>query len=369
MPELTTEPQTEQPVPAASSNAPEARSRAGSMALVVIAIAAVVVVCYFGKTVCIVLLVSALLSFVLAPIPDMLERLHFPRALGALIAVLILCGVVFGAVIYSYNAAEDFASQLPKYSGRIRAKLTEYMLQAEKIQKSTQSVLPASPNKQQATTVVVQSTPWTDYLTRGFGSVGEFLFALGFIPFLIFFMLSWQEHVRSATVMLFRIENRNTAYVTLGAISKMIRSFIGGNFVVGIFMSSVMMFVFALIGLPYFYFIGLLCGFLSLVPYLGVILALVPPLLVGFGRINSTDFLVIVITVLASHIVALNILYPKIVGSRVSLNPLAVTLALLIWGWLWGAWGLILAVPITAAMKIIFDHIDSLRAYGAWLGE
>jgi predicted PurR-regulated permease PerM len=366
MPEAPTETQVEQPTPPPSGA--EARSRAGSMAQVVIAVVAVLVACYFGKTVCIVLLVSGLLSFVLAPIPDTLERLRVPRALGALVAVLILCGVVFGAVTYSYNAAEDFASQLPKYSGRIRAKLTEYMLQAEKIQKSTQSVLPSSQNKQ-ATTVVVQSTPWTDYLTRGFGSVGEFLFALGFIPFLIFFMLSWQEHVRSATVMLFRIENRNTAYVTLGAISKMIRSFIGGNFVVGIFMSSVMMFVFALIGLPYFYFIGLLCGFLSLVPYLGVLMALVPPLLVGFGHINGTNFLVIVITVIVSHIVALNILYPKIVGSRVSLNPLAVTLALLIWGWLWGAWGLVLAVPITAAMKIIFDHVEPLRAYGAWLGE
>src|SRR5215467_479435 len=108
MPEMTTETQVEPPAAAA-----EARSRAGAMALVVIAVVAVLIACYFGKTVCIVLLVSALLSLMLAPIPDMLERLHVPRAVGALVAVLILCGVVFGAVTYSYNAAEDFASQLP----------------------------------------------------------------------------------------------------------------------------------------------------------------------------------------------------------------------------------------------------------------
>src|SRR5205085_12108962 len=187
-------------------------------------------------------------------------------------------------------------------------------------------------------------------------SVGEFLFAIGFIPFLVFFMLSWQEHVRSSTVMLFRLENRNTAYVTLGAISKMIRSFIGGNFVVGLFMSAVLMLVFALIGLPYFYIIGFFCGFLSLVPYLGVVLAMVPPLIFGIGHIHSTQAIIIVVTVVLSHVLAINVLYPKIVGSRVSLNPLAVTVSLLFWGWLWGAWGLILAVPITAAMKIIFDH-------------
>ena len=337
--------------------------------MVVLAILAVLAVCYLAKSVLVILLISILLAFVLAPITDVLERIRVPRSLGALIAVLVLCGVVFGAVSYSYNAAQDFAGQLPKYSGQIRARLTKYMQQAERIQKSTQSVLPQQQNKPQQTVVVQQAPDWGGWLTRGFGSLGEFLFAIGFIPFLIYFMLSWQEHVRSATVMLFRLENRNTAYVTLGAISKMIRSFIGGNFVVGLFMAAVMMFVFALIGLPYFYFIGLVCGFLSLVPYLGVILALVPPLVVGIGHISGTEFLIVVITVLVSHLVAINVLYPKIVGSRVSMNPLAVTLSLLFWGWLWGAWGLVLAVPITAAMKIIFDHVDSLRAYGAWLGE
>ena len=121
--------------------------------------------------------------------------------------------------------------------------------------------------------------------------------------------------------------------------------------------------------MPYFYFIGFISGFLSLLPYLGVILALVPPLLAVFGTIDTTKLIAIVTSVLALHIFALNVLYPKIVGSRVQLNPLAVTVALLIWGWLWGAMGLILAVPMTAAMKIIFDHVESLRGYGAWLGE
>jgi predicted PurR-regulated permease PerM len=224
-------------------------------------------------------------------------------------------------------------------------------------------------NKNSQTVVVQQSSNWTEYLGKSFGSITDFLFGLGFIPFLVYFMLSWQEHVRASTVMLFRIENRNTAYVTLGAISKMIRSFIAGNVLVGLFMSAVLIVVFAILGLPYFYFVGIISGFLSLVPYLGVIFAMVPPLVLGIGHIHSTEALIIVGSVLVVHLIALNVLYPKIVGSRVSLNPLAVTLALLLWGFLWGAMGLILAVPVTAAMKIIFDHVESLRAYGAWLGE
>jgi predicted PurR-regulated permease PerM len=169
--------------------------------------------------------------------------------------------------------------------------------------------------------------------------------------------------------MLFKLQHRNTAYVTLGLISAMIRSFIVGNLVVGIFISLVSTVVFAVIGLPYFYFLGAISGFLSLVPYLGVVLALVPPLAAGLGQINSEQVFIVVLTVLGLHLFALNVLYPKVIGKRLQLNPLAVTLALLFWGWLWGAMGLILAVPITAALKIIFDHVDGLRPWGAWLGE
>jgi predicted PurR-regulated permease PerM len=149
----------------------------------------------------------------------------------------------------------------------------------------------------------------------------------------------------------------------------MIRSFIVGNLVVGIFISLISTVVFAFLHLPYFYFLGVLSGFLSLVPYLGVVLALIPPIAAGLGQINSEQLIMVVVAVLGLHLFALNVLYPKIIGKRLQLNPLAVTLALLFWGWLWGAMGLILAVPITAAMKIVFDHVDGLRPWGAWLGE
>jgi predicted PurR-regulated permease PerM len=66
---------------------------------------------------------------------------------------------------------------------------------------------------------------------------------------------------------------------------------------------------------------------------------------------------------------AINVLFPKVIGKRLKLNPLVVTIALLVWGWLWGAMGLILAIPITGAMKIIFDHIDGLRPFGMWMEE
>ncbi len=334
----------------------------------VIATAVVLVGIYYAKLPLVVVFVSILLAFILAPVVDALERLRVPRSVASLLATILFLALLYVTVWAGYNSAQNFLSDLPRYSGEIRRAVVHFREKAEEIQKTTEGAINGNAghnNKKEA----VQLPTISALVASNFGSVTEMVFIISFIPFLIYFMLSWQEHARTATVKLFRMENRSTAYVTVGLMSSMIRSFIVGNVIVGLFMAGVSTLVFGLIGLPYFYFLGVLSGFLSLVPYLGVVLAVVPPVAAGLGHVHSTQFIIIVVTVFGLHLFALNVLYPKFLGSRLQLNPLAVTLALLFWGWLWGAMGLILAIPITGAMKIIFDHIDGLRPYGEWLGE
>jgi predicted PurR-regulated permease PerM len=127
--------------------------------------------------------------------------------------------------------------------------------------------------------------------------------------------------------------------------------------------------VFAFLHLPYFYFLGIISGFLSLIPYLGVIAALLPPLATGIGVLHGPGIAIIAFTILGLHVFSMNVLYPKILGGRLDLNPLAVTLGLLIWGWIWGAMGLILAVPAVGTIKIICDNVEGLEPFGQWLGE
>jgi predicted PurR-regulated permease PerM len=77
----------------------------------------------------------------------------------------------------------------------------------------------------------------------------------------------------------------------------------------------------------------------------------------------------IVVGLTAFHIVALNVMLPAIVGRRVHLSALAVTISLLFWGEMWGGIGLILAIPITAAIKVICDHIQGWEPVGRWFGS
>jgi predicted PurR-regulated permease PerM len=339
-----------------------------SVSLVILASAAVLTLVYVGKLILVVILISILLAFVLAPIADGLVRFQIPRAVGALFAVILLVSALGLASYVSYSRAVDFMREVPKYKARIQGLGAKIREQADQIQQTTDTMLPDAAGDEHPV-IVKQSSSWTDLVSRNANSVSELVLALTFIPFLVFFMLSWQDHARSATVMLFSMENRNAAYVMLGLIARMIRSFIVGNFIIGVFISLCSIALFGAIGLPYFYFLGVISGFLSLIPYLGVLLAVLPPLIADLGQLTTGLAVVVIVVVMGLHLIAMNVLYPKILGRRLQLNPLAVTLSLLFWGWLWGAMGLILAVPITGAAKIICDHIERLRPYGAWLGE
>jgi len=339
--------------------------RIQTSAQIILAIAVVLGLCYVAKPVLIVLLASILLAFMLAPIVDGLQRLRVPRSLGAIVALLVLCALLYGTSFFFYNRAVAFVHELPKYTERIRKEVDKLQEQAHRIQGTTSGL----PAEKPGTITVHQERDWTSTLTQGAGAVWDLALTVSFVPFLVYFMLTWQEHARAATVMLFRLEHRNTAYVTLGRISAMIRSFLVGNLLMGVFMGAVSTVVFWILHLPYFYFVGFISGFISLLPYLGPILAIVPPLTAGLGQLHGGGVLVILITVFSLHVFAINVFYPKLIGKRLQLNPLVVTISLLLWGWVWGAVGLVLAVPITAALKIIFDHVDSLRPYGAWLGE
>ncbi len=327
-----------------------------------IGIGAILTLCYYAEIVLAVVLVSVLLAFILAPIVDALTFFRLPRFIAAGLAVLMMIAALGGAVYLSYNQGATLIQELPKYTKKIKDQVNVYRKRAETFEVLT-------PEHEKGVLDVRSTTDWTDILNRGVGSVWQAAFAASFVPFLVFFMLSWQSHVRSSTVMLFPMRSRHTAYITLGRITKMIRSFMVGNLLIGLFIGAASTLVFWILGVPFFYFAGFLSGLLSLVPYLGIVLSLAPPVFVGVGHLESSEMFYVVVTVVGLHVIAMNVMYPLFLGNRLQLNPLAVTISLLFWAWLWGGIGLLLAIPLTAAMKIIFDSVETLRPYGAWLGE
>jgi predicted PurR-regulated permease PerM len=168
---------------------------------------------------------------------------------------------------------------------------------------------------------------------------------------------------------IFDEEARDEVARSLIAMVTILRRFFYGNIVVGLILSAACLALFLPLGLPYPYFLALFSGFITLIPYLGAVLAISVPLLPALEQFgNSAAFGVLLAGLLIIHLVGFNLLLSKMVGSMIHLNPLVATVALLVWSWMWGAMGLILAMPIVAAGKAVCDNVPSLRPYGRLLG-
>jgi len=284
--------------------------------------------------------------------------------------VLLMLAATYLVIYVIYDRAQAFVDAMPRLVERLKQITAHLQVTAHNIQQSTQTILPASPEANMPTVRLQQESPWVQFLLRGIGSVYAFTVTVMFIPFLVFFMLTSKNQLWATSLNLFPIQKRQQAEDVIHAIASMLRQFVVGNLFVGLISAGLITPIFAIIHLQYALLMGPLAAILSLVPYIGVALAILPPLLVALMQYNTTGpFVAIGVSVAVVHFVAVNVLTPKLVGQRVNLNALSVTIAMMFWAWLWGGFGLVLAVPITAAIKAVCDNVEVLKPYGAWMGE
>lgn len=339
-----------------------------NMAQKVIAIAAAAAICYFGRPVLLPVVCALLLGFLLEPVARGLERLKLPRAAAAFLVMLAFTAGIWGVTYFSYVRVAAFVKELPKYSEKIKESVGKVREQSQKLEQAKQAMTPDKGADKN--TVKVQTvTPGWESASAAASSLSEAFLEFTFILVLAFFGLTWREHLRSSVVKMFKPDDRRAANRALGRISGMVQGFIVGNLIVGVVMAAANSAVFWKMGVPNPLMIGIVSGFVSLVPYLGVPLAAIPPLAVSLGSLNTSKIMLILLTVFLVHILSMNFLFPKVLGGKLKLNPLVLTAGLLVWGFLWGAVGLLLAVPITAGLKIVCDHVEAWKPLGELLGE
>lgn len=345
---------------------------AASTSLRIIAAAIVFACLYVASTLVISLIFGLFIASILEPGVRLMERFRIPRWVGSLVMVVGTLGIMYLAMWIIYDRSAAFMNDLPKYTERLKQIIAHVQVTFKNIRLSAASLLPPTTETSQPTVQVQQAEPWVQFVLHGLGSVYGFVMAVLFIPIFVFFILTSKNQMWVATMNLFSRERRHAVEDVLNGITTMVRQYVLGNVLVALISALIIWPVFYWLKLPYAMIMGFLAAFLSLVPYLGVAFGVLPPLLVALVHPdynNATPFIIIIVTVVAVHFVAINILTPKLVGKRVNLNALTVTVSMMFWGWLWGGIGLVLAVPITAAVKAVCDNVETLRPYGAWLGE
>jgi predicted PurR-regulated permease PerM len=378
----------------------------------VIAAGVVLAILYFGRIFFITCLAAVMIAFILEPFVALLMRARFPRAVGSFVVCTVALLFLYLLALGAYSQLAGLWEELPKYAERIGELVDSVRQKVESMEERTyQMIIPArqrqrerereeqerqrqlaeqarrkrrSSRPPEVTATVPEATPGAipevriheertpvgDFIYTRLESFYQILLMVSFVPFLVYFMLSWRDHIHRSFLQFFRGEDRMVAARSLRGIADLVRAFVFGNFLLGLVLAITSSVAFWAIRLPYPVLVGPLSGFLSLVPYVGLPLAALPPLFVSLTVFHTlSQYLLVIVIVAVFHLLALNLLYPKFVGARVHLNPLVVTFSLMIWGFLWDAAGLILAIPLTAAIKAVCDNVKSLRPIGKFLGD
>jgi AI-2 transport protein TqsA len=333
----------------------------------VIVIAIIVAFGFFASSLCITFLLAGFLAILLDPIPTYFERLHVPRLLST--AVLVISGMLLVTLLVyvSYSRASLMIDDMPEYADRIRDAVKPLSQNIEKMQKSAGSITSTVPSRKVQEVRVSETPAWPSYLIRGVGSAWGAVIVGGIVPFLMFFMLVRKSHLYDWLDNAFG-EKMDVPKFT-SRLTKMVRGFAVGNLIIGAAMAAITVAVFYKLKLQGGVPLGIASGFLNLVPFIGAILAAALPLLgATLQYVTAGPFLIILVTVFALHLVSSNFLVPKFIGSRVNIGPVAATMGILFWGWMWGVMGILLAVPLTAFVKLVADchpsliHISNLLA-------
>ena len=382
------------------SETAQAAQDARHLAMPIVALGVTIALLYYGRLFFITAISAVIIAFILDPFVALLQRIRCPRPLASVIVCMGALAFLYVIIAGAYTQFTSIYTDLPNYSAHITElvggvqdrisslkdgatrifvpapKPTEQQQAAQQQSKSkrnakgqTSPVIPGLPATIPEVRIHTEAPPFADFLTSNFSGFYQIVLMISFIPFLVYFMLSWRDHLNRSFLQFFHGEDRLVAARSLAGIAEMVRAFVVGNFLLGLLLAAISAALFAVIRLPYPMLVGPLSGFLSLVPYIGLPLALAPPLFSALGVNQVSTYILVVVSVSLLHLIALNLLYPKIVGARVHLNPLVVTFSLMLWGFLWDAPGLLLAIPLTAALKAVCDNVKGLRPVGKFLGD
>lgn len=384
---------------------PQPAQTSRSVRTLLIAVAAVVALLYYGRDFFVTLIISLVFAFILDPAVVLVMKLRVPRAAATGIVIAIACMAVYVASVLAWTQIATITEDLPAYALRLNDLWSKANTrldqigqgtidvlvpktlrdQSEQIQQRPQEAMKARRRRSNAAApapapaqpplvqeVRIHNDP-KPFLATIYSYAAGYLHVLvmaSFVPFLVYFMLSWRDHFNKSVARLFHGEQRYVMGKTWSGIGDSTRAYVLGNFLLWIFLSSISAIVYFFLGVPYWIIVGPVSAFCSLVPYVGLPLSVLPPVLAAIAIPNRLKIIVTIMVITAAlHVVVMNFVYAKVIGRRVRLNPLVVTIALMFWGMLWGGVGLVLAVPITAAIKTVCDNVESLEPYGKLLGD
>ncbi len=356
-----------------------------SLALSVLAIIAVIFFLKNSRDVFVPLVLSALLFYALDPVVDWLQKMKVPRALGAGLVLLTLLGAGSWAVYSVRDEALSVIENLPKAARNLRtvmrpnksapdSTITKIQKAATELDKTAaESVSKPAVPEGVVRVQVEEPTYWgAEFLRWGTTQITSFVSQGLMVMLLAFFLLVANDLFKRKLLSNFgaSLSHKKITVTILDQIETQVAGFLLVQLSTSTAVAVVTGLALWALGLEQAMFWGIAAGVLNSIPYMG-------PIIVtgGLGMVALMQFgtLSMAATVAGTGLLITTLegwfLTPGLMGRAAQMNQVAVFISLIIWSWLWGTWGMFLAVPMMMVVKSVCDHVEDLKPWGDFLGE
>lgn len=350
-----------------------------NIAFVLLSIAIIVLLLQFMQPVLLPLVLAALLFYALDPAVDRLHKHHVPRALGAalmLFVVVTSCGVLAYTL---QGQAVTVIDQLPVAARRLAATLRQapgaepgavekVQQAADELQGAGKASAPKGVTRIQIEEPVFKASTFVWSTSMGLASAANQLIMILFLTF--FMLLSDQLFKRKLVEIVGTLSQKKVTVTVLEDIATQIEQFLVIQLATSGIVAVVTGVALWAMGLQQAALWGLLAGIFNSIPYYGPLLVTGGLTLVGFLQFGTIGMTIAVagVSLLITTLEG-SLLTPMLMGRAAAMNQVAVFVGLLFWSWIWGVWGMLLAVPMMMVIKAICDRVEPLQPVGHLLGD
>jgi predicted PurR-regulated permease PerM len=324
---------------------------------------------YFARALILPITLAFLLNFLLRPVVRALKRVKIPELMGAAMVLIALLGiVVYGAIKLSKPAAE-WMERAPESLQRIEIRVDFLRKPVETVNKAAQALKKImSMGEDRVAEVEIKHPGFADTILTGTQEVvakSSVMFIL-----LYFLLASGDMFVRRLIKFFPGLRKKKRVVKITRTVEQHISRYLFTVTVINLSMGIAVGIGMFLIGMPNPVLWGVMAGVLVFLPYLGPLIGITIVTVIAFLTFDSIGRILLAPAIyIALETVQGQVITPMVVGLRFSLNPVAIFIWLIFWGWLWGVVGALLAVPMLTVFKILCDHIEPLAPVGEFLGK
>jgi predicted PurR-regulated permease PerM len=321
---------------------------------------------YIGKDILMPFLFSILIASLLLPAVSYFQKKGLGRSASILIPVSL---TLISIIVTLYFFSSQISNFLKDYD-TLQSRIGELAYSVKKWISSNIHITFREQNKYFNETVEKLKDQGPNLLSVTIASLTTFISYFVLLPIYTFLILYYRESIRQFLIGVFKNGSEEKIKEILEASTLVTRQYIIGLLVETSIVFALNSFGFLILGIKYAIFLALLAALLNLVPYIGMLIANVICMLITLVSSNNpADVIWVGIILAAVQVLDNNFGMPLVVGTKIRINALSIILGVLVGGALCGIPGMFLSIPGLAVMKVIFEHVPSLRPWGLLLSD